>query len=722
MTTMFVDGFDIYGDVGGSAAGTAVGNMLNGVYAEVSHIGAGIGAPSWGARTGSYCYFNSDDPSGARYVLPSQKTNFLISLGYSISFLPEGNNQFEIVSFRDDANAMQAKLVVESTGSLSLYNNTGTFGTLVASSDGPVVTPATWYHMEMQYQSDGDFELRVNGVTVISGTFSYGANEIAQVAFIVGPNILGTLPTQYLDDLIIRDTGGTVNNGFEGDLRVATIFPIADTAIDGWTPNPRHLWGSGVLDLSNNTSILSAFAPSLVLGSPTTLHLGTADFTLESWVRISALPTAGNISHIMGLWQNTDGDRSYQFYLDAVTGGNLNFQISTDGTAAGIESIIAWPWIPETDTWYHVAVSRASGETMLFINGVQQGLPVADTFDYYTSTGLFQIGGVNTSGAGVESWWDGWMDETRITAGFARYTTDFAVPTGPFPRGSVDDPEWADVAYIAGYNGGISDESSFNRAVTANNGAAYNIPNDADGSYQMVNKSTPADDTFIEAPLLPATNIYTLTSQPSDGETVTVGTKDGTIAAVYTFKNALTTAYQIKIGASLHTTLANLTAGINAGAGSGTAYGTGTVANFDVFATQLPIEQIEVIAEIAGTGGNSIASTTTAADGSWTTATLTGGTDIPGPSAFSLGRPPNNTTIIKSVTIFTRQNKTDSGTCVTQTALIGPADTVLEATNTHNPSTTSSYFYDHYETDPDTSGDITVTTVVSAKVQINRTA
>lgn len=717
MTTLFVDGFDHYG----SGSTTAVANMLNNVYAEVSSTAAGIGAPSWGARTGSFCYFNTDEPTGLRLVLPGSTNNFFISLGWSIDMLPLGNNEHTIVSFRDNGNTEQAKLVVESTGSLSLYNSSNT---LVGSTNGPVVGASTWYHFEMQYQAAGTFELRVNEDTVMSGSFDYPDADIAQVAFVGGPDHVGTVPVQYLDDLIIRNTGGDFNNGFEGDLRVATLFPNSDSAIDGWTANPRHLFGTGILDTTINTSFLSEEASGIGCGSPSTMLLGSGDFTLETFVRVGALPTTGNTAHIAGMWDDVDGLRSYQLYLDDVTGGNVIFRCSTDGTAATITNIIDFPWAPDTDTWYHVAVSRAAGETMLFIDGVQQGLAIADTNAYFAPSAGFPGFSLGCPGIGGSSdstgWLAGWYDETRLTVGVGRYTANFAVPVAAFPRGGSD-PDWSSVVFLAGYNGALGDESSFGRAVTSIHGPTFALPDDSDGAYECVNKPTPADDTFISAPLLPATNILTQTAQPTATHTVTVGTKDGTVAAVYTWVAALTAAFQVKIGANLNTSLVNLTAAINGGPGSGTAYGTGTTANFDVTAAQLPLEQIKVTAATAGTAGNSIASTTTDSNGSWDSATLTGGTAIPGPSAFSLSRPPNNTTVIKSITLFTRQNKTDAGTCETQTALIGPGGTVLEATTSRFPTTNVTYYYDHYEVDPDTGGDITPTTVVGCKVQVNRT-
>src|SRR5688572_4397371 len=75
----------------------------------------------------------------------------------------------------------------------------------------------------------------------------------------------------------------------------------------------------------------------------------------------------------------------------------------------------------------------------------------------------------------------------------------------------------------------------------------------------------------------------TLTSDataPSNNDTVTVG------GYTYTFKTTLTgAAFEVLIGASAAAALDNLKSAINATAGAGTTYGTGTFAHPDVTAT-----------------------------------------------------------------------------------------------------------------------------------------
>lgn len=122
----------------------------------------------------------------------------------------------------------------------------------------------------------------------------------------------------------------------------------------------------------------------------------------------------------------------------------------------------------------------------------------------------------------------------------------------------------------------------------------------------------------------PAGGVLTLTGNAADGETVTI---DG---VVYTFRTALVGAYDVLVGAAATNSIDNLIAAINAGAGAGTLYGTGTLVHPSVTASPGVGDTMDLVANTAGAAGNSIATTDTLANGSWGSGTLTGGLDDDG--------------------------------------------------------------------------------------------
>lgn len=124
--------------------------------------------------------------------------------------------------------------------------------------------------------------------------------------------------------------------------------------------------------------------------------------------------------------------------------------------------------------------------------------------------------------------------------------------------------------------------------------------------------------------IVAASSTFTITGQPANNETVTVGGK------TYTFQTTLTNVDgNVKIAATAALSLTNLYNAINLTGGvPGTDYATAMTANTQVTAGTLTATTFIATAQIAGTVGNSIATTDTYALGSWTGATLSGGTGI----------------------------------------------------------------------------------------------
>lgn len=715
MTALFMDGFDHYGT--GLVSRT---NMLAGPYTSVSSVTCSI--PPWGApRTGAYCLRSDGSPNtNARRALATPGTHFFVSLGYAADnffFAPT-----RVVDFLDGGSASIVSIRPTTTGALQVMTGDST---LLASTAGPVIVAQNWHFFEVEVDTVAHtLVIRVDdpsasNTPILSVTNAAITGTIAQVGVLTVPTSLSGVNSS-VDDLFIRSSAGSVNNSWLGDRRIATLLTNADTVTAGWTPNYYQKIGAGIL----NNTFLNA---SVLASTSTQMDIGAADFTLESFVRFQALPTGSNKATIFSRWDEINNLRSYQLFLGSVAlnSGSLCFQTSTDGTNATVLQPVVYPWTPDLDRWYHIAIVRASNQLLLFVDGVQLGLPIADARTYFASTARFGLGAQalstfppTTDNTSVQ----GWFDEFRFTNGFARYTSNFTPTVVQFPRTIGGDPQFASVVILAGFDSAVQDESSFARVLTPWNSAAQFTPNDgpAVGTWSTVGKGTPDDNTFISAPFVAASSILTLTANAANNNTATVGTKDGTIAAVYTFKTVLTgAAFEVFIDTTIQNTLQNFYNAINAGAGAGTKYGTGTTANWDVNALQLPAGQMKVVANIAGTAGNAIPTSKVGLTGGWTSTTLAGGLNIPGPTNYKLQRLPPTTTIVSAVQVTVRGFKSDAGLGSIHSALIGPLGGV-GANPTHNLTISPSYYTDIREVDPDTAGPISPTTITSGSIQITR--
>jgi hypothetical protein len=115
-----------------------------------------------------------------------------------------------------------------------------------------------------------------------------------------------------------------------------------------------------------------------------------------------------------------DASPHFSFFL-LNTGLNLALW---DGTTQHTASIGV-----SINTWTHVAAVRKSNVLSLFIQGVlgYQGSMSAN----FAGSGVYYIGG--NYGAN-NRWFEGYIDELRITMGAARYTANFTPPNYPSLR------------------------------------------------------------------------------------------------------------------------------------------------------------------------------------------------------------------------------------------------------------------------------------------------
>lgn len=714
----FLDGFETYGT---GAASNAL--LLSGVYAEL--IGGNgsaeqVAVPAWGPRSGLQClnvnFTTSPNGAGVRKVLDTSYAELMVSFAYSCSRLPSENGYTGIFQFRTGANVAIATLVLQSTGRLALMSGDVT-GTVMVQSAAPVVRTQAWQWFELYVDlANGIFKLFVDNedVPVIDATgLTFTASSTAQVVLLKnrGGAGGGSNPNGYMDDLWIRKLETPGLPDFKGDISVATLYTNADTDNAGWEPHYRKKLGTGIIDTraATNACVSAAQSPDF--------NLGSGDFTLEGFVRFSALPTGSNIASIWSKWIETGNLRSYQLMKcgPSLNAGALVFRISTDGTAGSVQNIIAWPWEPEIDEWHFLTIERVAGETTLYIDGIAQGLASADVNTYATISAPFAIHAQmsGTSTALVNTGLNGFGDELRVTVGAYRYDGDFTPPVAPFPTTLGGDPLFANVAILGQWDNGVVDSSLHARSLTARNGAVQNTPDDGQFAFQTIDNVPPRDDTFVQASLTRASGQLIFGANPAAATAVVLG------ADTYTFVAALVSAYDVLIGADAEESINNLIAAINGDAGEGTIYGTGTLPNNDIFGEKRPSSVMEAYAIVAGTAGNALASTTTVASASWSAATLLGGVDIPGPSDFEFQRLPYDATEVFAVGLMTRGYKTAAGTVKMRSSLIGPQGGVSDGAETAL-TTNPTFHQDVFTTDPD-GGPLTPSTIVSAKIRLDRT-
>lgn len=170
-----------------------------------------------------------------------------------------------------------------------------------------------------------------------------------------------------------------------------------------------------------------------ILRTPTDAGMlfGTGDFTIEAFVRPSGY---GNYPNIFSNRGGSGGSGGITLRINP--SGRLNAFYgagSGDFTDSGAGAI-------STSSWTHVALVREGRYMRLFRGGLLAGtrdLGAGSNVDVTNGasdqTFLGAYGGWSTEGA-TETF-RGYMDEVRITKGFARYSSSFEPPQAPFPGG-----------------------------------------------------------------------------------------------------------------------------------------------------------------------------------------------------------------------------------------------------------------------------------------------
>ena len=166
----------------------------------------------------------------------------------------------------------------------------------------------------------------------------------------------------------------------------------------------------------------SGLGSYLLLPSPQTQNFvfGSGDFTIEFFIFFTA---TAQFMHIYDQ-RPAATDGAYPT-IRLSTGGNQLEYVSGGSVRIAGGSIT-------TNVWYHVALSRSGTSTKLFLNGTQVGSTFTDTTSYLNGTNRPFIGrsGYHT----VDPFYlGGYIDDLRITKGYARYTANFTPPTAAFP-------------------------------------------------------------------------------------------------------------------------------------------------------------------------------------------------------------------------------------------------------------------------------------------------
>ena len=166
-------------------------------------------------------------------------------------------------------------------------------------------------------------------------------------------------------------------------------------------------------------------------------EFGTGDFTVEGWFYFVDINTTLRGIVALGDGANALGPVTNSWsllYLGSEGSNQIAFHRYNGAT---VISYITTGVSVTPNSWHHIAVCRGSGILRIFFNGVS----------YYSASNAVNYSVVNASHplrVGLQyygpqaaydgpRYWNGFIDDLRITKGVARYTKNFLPPPAELP-------------------------------------------------------------------------------------------------------------------------------------------------------------------------------------------------------------------------------------------------------------------------------------------------
>ena len=200
--------------------------------------------------------------------------------------------------------------------------------------------------------------------------------------------------------------------------------------IDSSTKNNLTTVGAAAISSTQsrfgNTSLSLASASSSYLLMPSSSFNtipANSDFTLECWLYTSATGLAPAV------WHNVATTKIVAFYLTDSAVSTLYTIAGTFSYPSPNAAVVRATSNISANTWTHVAFVRSGSTITIYINGVAAGTGSSA----YASNPLRIIGAISTGSTNADFYFfNGYIDDLRLTLGTARYTGNFTPPTSAF--------------------------------------------------------------------------------------------------------------------------------------------------------------------------------------------------------------------------------------------------------------------------------------------------
>jgi hypothetical protein len=273
--------------------------------------------------------------------------------------------------------------VVNKSGTVTVFLNgvpgTPTVNGTNLNNTSYVPTIGRYTHTSANY-----FPGYLSGIKYVNGNALYTSTFT--------PPTAPPAPTANTNLLLLGTNAGIIDQHSTNDL-----ITVGSTKIS----NSTFKYGSGSMSFNGSTDYLTIISNPL-------FTFGTGNFTVEAWIYPTALGSGLASQQII---LNSQGTNSF-----SISVWNNNVHVAQFGIADLYNFSSA---SVTNNAWFHLAICRSGTNLYCFVNGVQSGSTQTDSTNFAGTTSGF----IGSGGAG--QYFAGYIDDLRVTKGFARYTANF---------------------------------------------------------------------------------------------------------------------------------------------------------------------------------------------------------------------------------------------------------------------------------------------------------
>ena len=333
-------------------------------------------------------------------IQPSVSVNAFVGVWTHIAWTRSGN------TFRLFFNGVQVGTATYS-GSITAQS-----GPMYISRDGSSNYSGGYY---------SDFRIN-NGTSIYNGNFTpptapltaIGSTSAASYSSTANVNI--TFPQANTSLLCNFTNAGIIDNAMMLNLETQTNAKISTT---------QSKFGGSSMSF-DGSSALSIPYNSL-------LNFGAGNFTIEFWTYVTATPSAEQ--YFLSTGPAGGGGAHRGFRMAAHNGSAAGIYFYAGGIASNAETLLGS--FPSINAWHHIAIVRNGTTITGYVDGTALGTTInasTTAINNIVSGEYSFVGALQDTAPAGRLFYNGYIDDLRITNGYARYTTNFTPTTNSFPN------------------------------------------------------------------------------------------------------------------------------------------------------------------------------------------------------------------------------------------------------------------------------------------------